>query len=128
MKEVEVLFIKSNYNIPNFTIRDILSNHTPLIVFSDYANPKSNHLIEGLFNTKNYKESKYDLSEYQGCENRGELSRAKYHKKYYNGQQVNLFLLNHFYKTSFNFIPGTDTYQNINNYHSIHERSIKCQK
>ena len=138
MKEVEALFtktnltqfiLKTNPNTPGLTLGDILNKKTPLIVFSDYANPENRHLIDGFFHTKNYRESKYDLSEYQGCEDRGEASRTKYHEKEYNGQQINLFLLNHFYKTSLNFKAlGTSTYHNINDYHSIQERGIKCQK
>jgi hypothetical protein len=135
MQEVAALFaqnnltqflLKTNPNTQHITIGDMLTNNTPLIVFSDYAHGRQ-ELIEGMLYTKNYRESKYNLAEYQGCEDRGEMSRTKYNEGTYGSQVINLFLLNHFYQTSITF-PGTLTYYEINNYNHIKDRSVKCQK
>ena len=117
--------LKTNPNNPTLLIENIIAKRTPLIVFSDYAHSNQKP-INGFFYTKHYKESKYDLAEYQGCEDRDKTSRTRYNEKAYNNQIINLFLLNHFYKTSFK-VPGAMTYYEINDYHNIKERSLKCQ-
>lgn len=136
VQEVKNLFVKTNLsqfiltinpNNPDLTIGEILRNKTPLIIFTDYAYGKQ-YLLDGFFHTKYYKESKYNLAEYRGCEDRNEWSRTKYNEKQFQDQEINLFLLNHFYKTSFNFILNANTYHNINSYHAIKERGAQCQK
>jgi hypothetical protein len=119
--------LKINPNNASLTIGDIISRNTPLIVFSDYAHG-GQRLIEGFFYTKYHKESKYNLAEYQGCEDRNENSRLRYAEETFRGIKVNLFLLNHFYEHSMgSSIPGISTYHEINDYYHIKARAIRCE-
>ena len=113
--------LQKNPNTISLTIRDILSNKTPLIVFSDYAyGPQK--LESGFYHPQNYKESKYNLAEWPGCEDRNENSRA-----HYNNSSVNLFLLNHFYKFSVEY-PFGEPCSEINDYFKIKKRVEICKQ
>ena len=121
--------LTKNPNDPSLTVGELLS--TPLVVFSDYGkgnDTEPSSFVDGFFYTKNYKESKYDLSKYYRCEDRDQISRTLYDESDWHGQPVNLFLLNHFYWNSLVSIPGSDSFEAINSYERIKERSKICVK
>jgi hypothetical protein len=105
----------------SLTLGEMRTKNERLIVFSDYAHKRKNTLpITGIWPTTHYIETEYSLTEYKACELRDDF-RARI-----DDQNTNLFVFNHFYKTSYESRGKQYQYDTINSYKEISCRINLC--
>ncbi len=93
------------------TLGELRQSNKRLIIFSD-------NVADSCIYTQAYRETRYDLGTYPGCEMR--MDRR--------GKSSSLFVMNHFYKFSYD-VPGVGTsFDEINAFEKISTRINECYK
>lgn len=125
--EVKILFDKvdiTKYLLkqdPNqaITLGEMRKQDTRLVVFSDYAYNRYSSIVNGIFPTKLYKETKFDINnikETDACEFRRD------YRAHYENKNIYLSVFNHF--PSFSTTKNYD--DDVNNYGFIISHLERC--
>jgi hypothetical protein len=110
-------------NDVTLTLGEMRISKQRLVIFSDYApergEPSFKPLI-GIYSTQSYKETKYSLRDFPGCEMRSDFRAA------IDAPGIRLFTFNHFYTLSYGGVSLG--YNTINSFQAIAKRVNFCEE